>query len=130
LSKLTFRRESGQIVLTSHHRMVGMWDAHNEAVKSSNGPWPNGTYPWSHYNVHAESGLLPAAFHSPYGSTGIHVFSVNGRPGLGVHAGRTFGKAFELGGATMGCIRVPSEAMYMINDTHRVDALEALEVTP
>ena len=128
MSKLTFRRDSGQVVLTSHHRMVGIWDAHNDVARRSAGQWPDGRYAWSHYNPHAEAGLLPAASHAAYGSTGIHVFTVRGRPGLGVHAGRTVGKPFELGGVTMGCIRVPAEAMYMINDTHRVDPIEELEI--
>lgn len=129
MSKLTFRRESGQIVLTSRHRMVGLWDAQNEVARNSAGRWPDGHYEWSHYNPHIEAGLLPAAAHAPYGATGIHVFTVPGRPGLGVHAGRTIGKPFELGGVTLGCIRVPAEAMYMINETHRVDPLETIEVT-
>src|SRR3954454_1707465 len=47
-----------------------------------------------------EAGLAPAGHHAPYGRTGIHVFSVPGRPGMGVHAGRTKGRAFELGGVT------------------------------
>ena len=129
MSKLTFRRESDQIVLTSRHRMVGLWAAHNDVARSSRGRWPDGKYVWSHYNPHAEAGLLPAATHAAYGSTGIHVFTVHGRPGLGVHAGRTTGKPFELGGVTLGCIRVPAEAMFMINETHRIDPLEEIELT-
>jgi hypothetical protein len=129
VSKLTFRDESSQIVLTSGHRLVGIWDAHNVTAGGSKGPWPLGKYPWSHYNPHVEAGLLPAAFHAPFGATGIHVFSVHRRPGLGVHAGRTFGKPFQVGGVTLGCIRVPSEAMYMINDTHRLDPLQEIEIT-
>ena len=128
MSKLTFRRDAGQIVLTSEHRLVGIWDAHNDTTRNSGGPWANGIYLWSHYNPHIEAGLLPAALHSPYGSTGIHVFSVHGRPGLGVHAGRTLGKPFQLGGLTLGCIRVPTEAMYTINNTHRTDPLQEIEI--
>ena len=129
MAKLIFRRESGQLLLVSGHRLIGRWDAHNNAEQKSKGPWPDGKYPWSHYNPHADAGLFPAAFHAPYGSTGAHIFSVHGRPGLGVHAGRTVGKPYQLGGLTDGCIRVPSEAMYLINDTHKRDPVEEIEVT-
>jgi hypothetical protein len=33
MSRLTFRAESGQIILTSQHRMVGIWDAHNDVAQ-------------------------------------------------------------------------------------------------
>ena len=135
MSKLTFQRGSGIITLTSaEHKIVGVWRAHNNVARSSNGPWPVGTYPWSHYNPHAEAGLAPAGYHEAYGRTGIHVFTFQGRngaivrEGLGVHAGRTFGGAFQLGGVTNGCIRVPTEAMQAINDTHRVDPIREITV--
>lgn len=128
MAKLTFRRESGQIVLTSGHRIIGIWDAHNDVARNSAGQWPDGKYVWSHYNAHADAGLLPAGAHAAFGTTGIHVFTVRGRPGLGVHAGRTIGKPFELGGVTLGCVRVPSEAMYMINNTHNIDPLQEIEI--
>src|SRR5438067_6109214 len=106
--------------------MVGVWDAHND-VASSAARWPDGRYAWSHYNRHAEAGLLPAGLHTAYGDTGIHVFTVRGMLGLGVHARRAVGKPFELGGVTLGCIRVPSQAMYMINNTHRIDPIKDIE---
>jgi hypothetical protein len=129
MSKLTFQHKSGIITLTSsEHKIVGVWRAHNNVARSSNGPWPVGTYPWSHYNFHAEAGLAPAGYHAPYGRTGIHVFTVHGREGLGVHAGRTLGGSFQLGGVTNGCIRVPTEAMQTINDTHRADPIQEITV--
>jgi hypothetical protein len=130
MSKLTFSRTDGNIILTgADNKIVGAWSAHNRTITGSNGPWPNGTYRWSHFNPHPEAGFLPAALHGPYGSTGIHIFSVSGRPGIGVHAGRTFGQPFAVGGVTLGCIRVPAEAMQTINATHGRDHLREITVS-
>ena len=129
MSKLAFQRSAGIVVLTSSERkIVGVWRAHNRVAQASGGPWPVGTYPWSHYNLHAEAGLAPAGYHAPYGRTGIYVFTVPGRNGMGIHAGRTLGGTLQVGGVTYGCIRVPTEAMQIINDTHQVDPIQEMTV--
>jgi hypothetical protein len=107
---------------------VGVWPAHNEATKSSKGSWPSGTWKWSHYNLHVEAGLMPACHATAYGCYGIHVFQVTGRPGIGVHAGRTKGEPMAVGGKTLGCIRVPVSAMQQINEIHQADKLLAIIV--
>lgn len=39
------------------------------------------------------------------------------------------GRPFQLGGVTDGCIRVPEEAMQMINKTHHTDPLKEITVS-
>jgi hypothetical protein len=107
---------------------VGYWKAHNQTGSKSQGAWPVGVYKWSHYNEHAEMGYAPGCYPTAYGCEGIHVFSVPGRLGMGVHAGRTKGEPGLTGGKTMGCIRVPTEAMSSINSLHNRDALTKIEV--
>ena len=91
MSALVFDRRLGRIGLfglrTNIPVLVGIWSAHNEIAKRAVGAWPAGMYKWAYYNLHAEEGLFPAASHQTYGGLGIHVFQVEGRPGLGVHAG-------------------------------------------
>jgi hypothetical protein len=106
---------------------VGRWSAHNNVAKKSRGEWPPGFYPYSHYNAHAEAGLLPASAKTAYGGTGIHVFIVPGRSGMGVHAGREIDYS-KLGGVTLGCIRVPADAMLEINRVHAGDRLTHIYV--
>ena len=71
---------------------------------------------------------MPASLVTSFGGTGIHVFSVPGRPGIGVHAGRSR-DPYSPGGRTLGCIRVPSSAMFKINETHRTDRLTHIYVS-
>ena len=108
MSWLRFSRSSGRITLyggaapnycaLNYPDQIGDWPAHNNAVSKSKGPWPAGVYRWSHYKAHAEAGSAPSCHNTAYGCSGIHVFSVSGRPGLGVHAGRTKGQDDVLGG--------------------------------
>lgn len=105
---------------------VGAWSAHNEVASSSMGKWPSGVFGWSHYNLHAEMGMAPGCHPTSYGCFGIHVFKVPGRQGMGIHAGRTQGEPNKLGKKTMGCIRVPANAMEAINKNHNKDPLEAI----
>lgn len=132
MSWLVFRRNSGRVELYNgvydrnfigppHLRYSSV--AHNNTTANSNGAWPTGTYTWSHYNLHADMGAAPACHPTAYGCYGIHVFSVNGRSGMGVHAGRTQGQAGALGGKTLGCVRVPADAMVEINNAHNADPL-------
>jgi len=106
---------------------LGRWSAHNDVASHSGGVWPKGLYKWSHYNPHREDGLLPGATAATYGGTGIHIFSVPGRPGMGVHAGRSI-DPMRPGGKTLGCIRVPTAAMFKINQTHSADRLTHIYV--
>lgn len=130
MATLTFNRFTGSITLHDASGAVrGTWKAHNEVASTSGGEWPLGTYPWSHYNAHQEAGLMPACHAGPYGCFGIHVFAVQGRDGMGVHAGRTRGEAERVGGRTLGCIRVPVAAMEAINGLHATDKLTAIAVT-
>lgn len=101
---------------------IDRWPAHNDVARTSKGEWPTGVYQYSHYNAHSEAGLLPAAATTAYGGTGIYVFTVPGRSGMGVHAGRSidYGRP---GGKTLGCIRVSTVAMLRINLQHRTDPL-------
>ncbi|MDX2146750.1 MAG: hypothetical protein SFZ23_04440 [Planctomycetota bacterium] len=107
---------------------VGMWPAHNRVSSKSKGAWPSGRFRYSHTNPHAEAGLAPGCHTTAYGCFGIHVFAVPGRSGMGVHAGRTRGEDDVAGGVTMGCIRVPANAMETINTTHAKDPLEAIVI--
>lgn len=106
---------------------LGRWSAHNDVYSHSGGVWPRGLYKWSHYNRHVEDGLLPGAMAARYGGTGIHVFAVPGRAGMGVHAGRSI-NSNKPGGKTLGCIRVPTAAMFKINQTHSADRLTHIYV--
>lgn len=107
---------------------IGSWPAHNDTASNSDGAWPEGSYDYSHYNSHVEMGFAPGCFNTSYGCDGVHVFSVPGRSGMGVHAGRTFGQTGKVGGKTLGCIRVPVDAMKAINDWHRHDPLVTIQV--
>jgi hypothetical protein len=115
------KRETRKIV------EIARWPAHNNAASTSGGAWPKGVYRWSHYNLHSEAGLMPASLNTAYGGTGIHVFAVPGRSGMGVHAGRSLDVA-KPGGKTLGCIRTSTEAMFRINAVHRDDPLSHVAV--
>lgn len=107
------------------------WDAHNDVASTSNGHWPVGTFKWTHYNQHAEAGFGPACLVTAYGCSGIHVFNVPGRTGMGIHAGRLNfrGATNPIGGKTMGCVRVTEQAMSAINAMHNTDPLKAIVIT-
>jgi hypothetical protein len=132
MSALIFDRKLHRIGLVRRHQerplLVAIWPAHNDVAKKAVGIWPSGMYKWAYYKPHKEEGLLPGAVRQAYGGLGIHVFSVAGRPGIGVHAGRTLGQPEALGGITTGCIRVTPAAMQSINTCHRVDRLSGIWV--
>jgi hypothetical protein len=116
-------------------KCLGHWKAHNEVTTGSKGCWPTGVYEWSHYNPHSkEPGFGPGCFSTSNGCLGIHVFKVDDRSGMGVHAGRQKNDWREpearLGGRTLGCIRTSEQAMYRINSTHNSDPLRAIVVGP
>lgn len=135
MSWLRFERKAGKIEIFAGGAPgnfvsvpQGSWPAHNKTAKSSKGAWPKGMWTYSHTNPHAEMGLAPACHASSYGCSGIHVFTVPGRTGMGVHAGRTFGQDDVVGGVTLGCVRVPDNAMVRINEIHAADPLLAIVV--
>lgn len=97
---------------------VAQFPAGNNTTSTSNGPWPNGTYDFSHYNEHPESGPT-----GPYGSNGIFVFNVPGRTGMGVHSGRRGPKS-----KTLGCVRTTDSAMDSLNDLHSNDPIETITI--
>lgn len=137
MSWLVFKRTVGKIYLVEGYhpknnrvsRVKASWPAHNEVTTNSHGICPNGVWPWTHYNAHSETGLRPACYKTAYGCDGIHVFKVPSRTGIGVHSGRTKGEPGILGGKTLGCIRVPPEAIEYINKIHNKDPIEVIVVT-
>lgn len=139
MSWLIFKRSEGKIYLMAGkpddkavHKVIGKWDAHNRTQSSSNGPWPsrNEPYPYVRHNLHGEEvtrnkGLAAFYVAEKFGGQGIHLFDVPGRPGMGIHAGRSYrtntrtGVNYgELGDVTDGCIRVTPTAMYEISRVH------------
>lgn len=118
LSDLIFNRDSGTITVYTDHGAVAQFPAGNNTTSTSGGPWPNGTYPYSHYNAHPESGPNDA-----YGSNGIFVFDVPGRSGMGVHSGRSGPQS-----KTLGCVRTNDEATDFLRTLHETDPLKTLTV--
>ena len=128
MATLSFDRPGNRIILrAASGTEIAAWEARNN-VDSHFTLWPPGTYPFSHYKIHADD-----APDSPYGSIGIFVFTVPGHEGLGVHSGRQNvpdgrgrkGPAH----ATHGCIRTTDTAMEAIKETHGTDPLTQLSVT-
>jgi hypothetical protein len=113
LSYLIFNRSTHTITLYyKDGRVVGEYPAYNNTISDSMA-WPIGTYDYSHYNFHLESGP-----NDSYGSLGIFVFNVLNRSGMGVHSGQ---EDKDCGGPpckTKGCIRTTEEAMSAILHTH------------
>jgi hypothetical protein len=115
MSKLTFQRKNGVIMLTcSDFKLLGVWLARNGTLTGCQ-PFPDGTFAYGSYNPHPElaapsticdcwSGSgLPRNI-AGLGCFGIYSFNVRGETDLGVHAGRTpmppSGSLFSLGGRT------------------------------
>lgn len=119
LSSLHFSRGSGTITLIGsdgHH--VGTFPAGNNTASNSNGPWPNGTYPYLYHVDHPESGEF-----GPYGSYGNYVFDVPNKIGMGVHSGRQGPNS-----KTMGCVRTTDEAVHAIEIMHAIDPLTSITI--
>lgn len=119
LSDVTFDRGSGTITIYDNQgNQVGQYPAGNNTTPTSNGPWPNGTYPYSHYVPHPESGP-----NGPYGSNGNFVFDVPGRTGMGIHSGRSGPQS-----RTLGCVRTTDEATDFLRELNRTDPLGTITV--
>lgn len=119
LSDVTFYRGAGTITIyDSNGNQIGQFPAANNTTSSSNGPWPNGTYDYSHYMSHPESGP-----NGPYGSNGNFVFDVPGRSGMGIHSGRSGPQS-----KTQGCIRTTDDATQFLRDLQNTDPLQTITV--
>jgi RHS repeat-associated protein len=121
LSSMSFNRANGALTLYDKNgNVVVVCSAANNVDSHSNGPWPNGTYPFSSHNNH------PPDPNGPYGSFGIDVFDVPGRSGMGVHSGRA-----DKGGPkhpTMGCVRTDDNCMRQITDWQAHDPMTRITV--
>ncbi|UGQ45401.1 RHS repeat-associated core domain-containing protein [Massilia endophytica] len=119
LSDIVFNRATGTITITDRSgNPVGTYPAANNTTSTSNGPWPNGTYPYSHHRPHPESGIT-----GRFGSNGNFVFSVPGRSGMGVHSGRGGPQS-----KTEGCIRTSDEATSFLRALHSTDPIQTITV--
>ena len=55
MSKLTFQKDPGVLILTSRdHKIIGVWRAHN-TVAHGHQNWPLGTFSFQRYNPHPEN---------------------------------------------------------------------------
>jgi RHS repeat-associated protein len=121
LSSLVFNRANGTLTLLDNNgNVVAVCTAANNATRSSNGPWPNGTYPFQSHNNH------PPDPNGPYGSYGIDVFDVPGRTGMGTHSGRA-----NSGGPnhpTLGCVRTTDGCMKTITDWQSHDPMRQITI--
>ncbi|CCF97269.1 putative rhs-related protein (fragment) [Ralstonia solanacearum K60] len=100
---------------------VGTYPANNNTTTTSNGPWPNGTFPYNGSNPHPESGA-----NGPYGSHGIIIFNVPGRTGMGLHSGRANSGAQNH--PTLGCIRTTDAAMGFVRNLITTDPVTSMTV--
>lgn len=121
LSSLIFNRANNTLTLLDKDgNVVIVCDAANNTTKSSKGPWPNGTYPYSRHNNH------PPDPNGPYGSYGIYIFGVPGRSDMGVHSGRTNSGGPEH--PTLGCVRTTDNCMQQISNTRATDPLKSITI--
>ncbi len=119
LSSVVFDRNSGTITIYDNQgNQVGQYPIGNNTTSTSNGPFPDGTYNYSYYEPHPESGP-----NGPYGSNGNFSFDVPGRTGMGIHGGRN-----EPQSRTLGCIRTTDEATQFLNGLNSTDPLQTLTV--
>jgi len=106
LISIEFIREIGKIyVYDDFGEFLFECKAANNVTSASKGPWPMGFFPYGYYKPHPESSST-----GPYGSHGIAIFDVPGRPGIGVHSGRKGPES-----KTEGCVRTTDPCMDVIN---------------
>jgi RHS repeat-associated protein len=110
---VTYRRNDGTV--------SGTYPANNNTTTTSNGPWPNGTFPRSGSNPHPESDANGA-----YGSHGIITFDVPNRTGMGIHSGRANSGAQNH--PTLGCIRTTDAAMADLRELEKTDPVTTMTV--
>ncbi len=121
LSSMVFNRADGTLTLLDRNgNFVLICTASNHAARSSNGPWPNGTYGYSHHQSHQPDP------NGKYGSYGADVFDVPDRTGMAVHSGRN-----DKGGpnaVTNGCVRTSDYCMKWIIDWQAHDPLTDITI--
>ncbi|MGZ5008388.1 MAG: RHS repeat-associated core domain-containing protein, partial [Methylobacter sp.] len=119
LSDVIFDRSVGTITIFDNQgNQVAQYPAANNTTSTSGGPWPDGTYNYSHYMAHPES-----AANGPYGSNGNFVFTVPNRPGMGIHSGRSGPQS-----KTLGCVRTTDEATKFLKNLNSTDPLKTIKV--
>jgi hypothetical protein len=142
MSELVFDGATHQVsLIDSNGNTVGSWQANN-VVEEGHGHLrfvPNGTHilvdrSMPHRHVGSDSRGRPYdSTTGAYGNHGIvRLAPIHGHDGIGVHSGRA-GIADGRGRmgpnhATQGCIRTTDEAMRVISQTMRTDALRAITV--
>jgi RHS repeat-associated protein len=122
LSTVTYNGQTHTVTYTgSDGTVVGTFPANNNTTTTSNGPWPNGTFPRSGSNPHPESDTNGA-----YGSHGIIIFDVPNRTGMGLHSGRADSGAQNH--PTLGCIRTTDASMGFLRNLDRTDPVTSMTV--
>jgi RHS repeat-associated protein len=115
LADIFYNNITGTVTIVSVGGAEASFPAANNAQLTSNGPFPAGTFPYSYPVPHSGAGPDTA-----FGSYGGYYFSVPGRPGMGVHSGRS--SLCDLAGrcgvqfATDGCIRTTDAATQAIQN--------------
>lgn len=118
-SYLFFNRTEQRLYLYSREgTLIGSWNASNN-VSADAEPWPDGTYTFFGFSPHSNANPSNSISNS-----GIYIFEVPGRRGLGVHAGRNNNWQHP----TKGCIRTNEESMSQIRATHANDPLTHIRV--
>jgi RHS repeat-associated protein len=119
LSSIVFDRQGGRIdIFDAAGRFRFSCRAGNNVTPWANGPFPTGTYPFSHYNPHPQSGPTDA-----FGSHGIFIFKVPNRTGMGLHSGRRGPES-----PTLGCVRTEDACMLDLKTLHKHDPVKSITV--
>ena len=119
LADAVFDSRSGTLtILDRNGAQIGQFPAGNNTTSNSNGRWPEGSFPYSHYSPHPTSGST-----GPYGSNGNFVFDVPGRTGMGIHSGRKGPQS-----KTEGCIRTTDQATDFLKNLNPQDPLNTITV--
>jgi RHS repeat-associated protein len=119
LSSLVYNSSDGTLTIYSKQGCkVKQCKAGNNTTRKSKGPWPVGNYNYLYHVPHPESG--PSG---RYGSCGNFVFDVPGRPGIGVHSGRSGPQS-----RTEGCIRTTDECTKTMLNLNSTDPLTNITV--
>jgi hypothetical protein len=119
LSSIVYNRQGGSMdVYDDAGNLQFSCTAGNNVTPWAKGPFPSGTFGFSHYNAHPGSGPT-----GPFGSYGIFVFNVPGRTGMGVHSGRRGPQS-----PTLGCIRTDDPCMLDLNGLHQKDPIKSITV--
>jgi RHS repeat-associated protein len=118
LSTVTFDRGSRSISAYDHCGQLLFSCAAGNNVVAGARRFPDGTFPFSWYNRHPESGPR-----GPYGSHGIFIWEVPGRTGMGLHSGRDGPES-----PTHGCVRTTDDCMQRLLDLQQSDPLTEITI--